>query len=126
MTNILYNRFKELIVYNQKLWQKEAQEWKRKKLHAQRKPKKEYSFIRFSWDNSIIMPLVKRRANQGNLFKQDTEPPDWLNGDLWSDTTDDSLKLNVSGTATNVGDVSQDTELEVNGGTFKLGQWVSM
>ena len=72
------------------------------------------------------MPLVTRQANQGNLFKQATEPPDWLNGDLWSDTTNDSLKLNVSGTATNVGDVSQDTELEVNGGTFKLGQWVSM
>ena len=70
------------------------------------------------------MPLVTRQANQGNLFKQATEPPDWLDGDLWSDTTDNSLKLNVSGTATDVGAVLEDTELEVNGGTFKLGQWV--
>ena len=49
------------------------------------------------------MPLVTRQANQGNLFKQATEPPDWLNGDLWSDTTDNILKLNNNGTAENVG-----------------------
>ena len=48
------------------------------------------------------MPLVTRQANQGNLFKQATEPPDWLDGDLWSDTTDGALKLNVGGTATTV------------------------
>ena len=72
------------------------------------------------------MPLVTRQANQGNLFKQATEPPDWLDGDLWSDTTDNSLKLNVSGTATDVGNVSEDLELEINGETFKLGQWVLM
>ena len=45
------------------------------------------------------MPLVTRRANQGNFFKQDTEPPDWLDGDLWSDTTANKLKLNVGDTA---------------------------
>ena len=72
------------------------------------------------------MPLVTRQANQGNLFKQDTEPPDWQDGDLWSDTTDNSLKLNVSGTATDIGAISEDTEFEVNGETFKLGQWVLM
>lgn len=49
------------------------------------------------------MPLVTRQANQGNLFKTDTEPPDWVDGDLWSDTTDNLLKLNVSGDATVVG-----------------------
>ena len=49
------------------------------------------------------MPLVTRRANQGNLFKQDTEPPDWLNGDLWSDTVTNLLKLNDGGTAKEVG-----------------------
>ena len=49
------------------------------------------------------MPLVTRQANQGNLFKQDTEPPDWQDGDLWSDTTANVLKLNNSGTAEAVG-----------------------
>ena len=48
------------------------------------------------------MPLVTRQANQGNLFKQDTEPSDWLDGDLWSDTTDNLLKLNNNGTAQDI------------------------
>ena len=48
------------------------------------------------------MPLVTRQANQGNLFKTATEPPDWLDGDLWSDTTANQLKLNNSGTAEGV------------------------
>ena len=60
------------------------------------------------------MPLVTRRANQGNLFKQDTEPPDWLDGDLWSDTTANELKINVSGTAASIltGSVTIDNESE--------------
>ena len=49
------------------------------------------------------MPLVTRRAEQGNLFKQDVVPPNWLDGDLWSDTTDNILKLNNNGTASLVG-----------------------
>ena len=49
------------------------------------------------------MPLVTRQVNQGNLFKQDVEPTDWQDGDLWSDTTTNILKLNDSGTAVNVG-----------------------
>lgn len=49
------------------------------------------------------MPLVTRQANQGNLFKEALEPADWLDGDLWSDTTANILKLNVADTATNVG-----------------------
>ena len=49
------------------------------------------------------MPLVTRQANQGNIFNTPTEPPDWLNGDLWSDTTDNLLKLNNGGTAELVG-----------------------
>lgn len=48
------------------------------------------------------MPLVTRQANQGNLFKTDTEPTDWVDGDLWSDTTANTLKLNVGGTAVEV------------------------
>ena len=48
------------------------------------------------------MPLVTRRANQGNLFKQDTEPPDWLNGDLWSDTAANLLKRNNNGASQTV------------------------
>ena len=49
------------------------------------------------------MPLVTRQANQGNLFKTATEPPDWLDGDLWSNTTSNKLNLNVGGTAIEIG-----------------------
>lgn len=49
------------------------------------------------------MPLVTRSSEQGNLFKQDLEPGGWLNGDLWSDTTANVLKLNVGGTASEIG-----------------------
>lgn len=49
------------------------------------------------------MPLVTRTASQGNLFLQATEPTEWLNGDLWSDITANVLKLNVLGTATEIG-----------------------
>ena len=54
------------------------------------------------------MPLVTRQANQGNLFKTATEPTDWLDGDLWSDTTTNSLKLNNGGTAEVVGRTLQE------------------
>lgn len=51
------------------------------------------------------MPLVTRQANQGNLFKQTVEPPNWENGDLWSDisTAPPILKINDNGTATEIG-----------------------
>ena len=52
------------------------------------------------------MPLVTRQANQGLLFKQDLEPGTSLDGDLWSDTTANILKLNVSGTFEDVGKTS--------------------
>jgi len=49
------------------------------------------------------MPLVTRQANQGRFFVTATEPADWLDGDLWSDTTANLLKLNVGGTAVTIG-----------------------
>jgi len=48
------------------------------------------------------MPLVTRQANQGNLYNQETEPADWVNGDMWVKTSDGSVSVNVSGTATAV------------------------
>ncbi len=48
------------------------------------------------------MVLVTRSSSQGNLFKEATTP-NWLDGDLWSDTTANILKLNVAGTAEDVG-----------------------
>jgi len=49
------------------------------------------------------MPLVTRQVNQGRLFVETTEPTStWLDGDLWSDTTANKLKLNDTGTAVNV------------------------
>lgn len=53
------------------------------------------------------MPLVTRQVNQGNLFLEATEPPNWANGDLWSDTTDNSLKINVDGIATSVSSITK-------------------
>ncbi len=49
------------------------------------------------------MPLVTRNTEQGNLFKTASEPAGWQDGDLWSDTTANLVKVNVSGTATDVG-----------------------
>ena len=49
------------------------------------------------------MPLVTRQANQGNLFNEPTEPPNWLDGDLWSDTTNNILNLNNGGSSQSVG-----------------------
>ena len=48
------------------------------------------------------MPLVTRNVQQANLFKLATEPTNWQDGDLWSDTTANLLKLNVGGTAVGV------------------------
>lgn len=45
------------------------------------------------------MPLVTRQANQGRFFVEDTEPTDWLDGDLWSDTTNNVLNRNNNGTS---------------------------
>jgi len=45
------------------------------------------------------MPLVTRQANQGRFFVESTEPADWLDGDLWSDTTNNILNRNDNGTA---------------------------
>jgi len=50
------------------------------------------------------MPLVTRQANQGRFFVTATEPPDWLDGDLWSDTTANLLKLNVAGSPVTIGE----------------------
>jgi len=53
------------------------------------------------------MPLVTRQVNQGNLFKEAAEPAQWEDGDVWSDTTDNSLKINVSGVAISVAPISK-------------------
>jgi len=69
------------------------------------------------------MPLVTRQANQGNLFKADLEPADLANGDLWSDTTANKLKLDVLGTVEIVGAPKESDNLEINGITKTVGQW---
>ncbi len=51
------------------------------------------------------MPLVTRQVNQGNLFKEALEPTEWLDGDLWSDTTNNTLQINVDGVATSVSSI---------------------
>ena len=51
------------------------------------------------------MPLVTRFSNQGQLFKEATTP-NWLDGDIWSDTTANNVKVNVGGVATDIGATS--------------------
>lgn len=52
------------------------------------------------------MPYVTRLSTQGNVYRQATEPTGWLNGDLWIDTDDGSVYVNISGTATLVAPVT--------------------
>ena len=49
------------------------------------------------------MVLVTRAGNASQVYKQATEPSEWLNGDVWVDTDDGKLYVNVSGTATEKG-----------------------
>lgn len=51
------------------------------------------------------MPLVQRTSKQGNFFKNDTEPSNWGDSDLWADTDDSprSLWINNAGTALQLG-----------------------
>jgi len=63
---------------------------------------------------AIIMPLVTRQANQGNIFREPLEPADWIDGDLWSDTTANTVKVNVGGTATDIGNASDATQVLTN------------
>ena len=51
------------------------------------------------------MPLVTRSSTSGNLFVDVTEPPGWLDGELWSDTSQSppALNINDDGTATGIG-----------------------
>lgn len=49
------------------------------------------------------MPLVERFALR-KIFVQDVEPTnEWLDGDVWVDSNNGVLSVNVSGTATSVG-----------------------
>ena len=45
------------------------------------------------------MPLVTRTATAGNIYRQSTEPTQWVNGDVWVDTDDSQMYVNDSGTA---------------------------
>ena len=58
-----------------------------------------------------MTPLVQRLSLQGNFFIEDTEPPNWVDGDLWADTSKSPpiLNLNDDGTAVAVGVVELDT-----------------
>lgn len=50
------------------------------------------------------MPLVQRAGNQSKIFRQDSEPGDWVDGDVWVDTNDSSkMYTNNDGAARLVG-----------------------
>jgi len=56
------------------------------------------------------MPLVSRTSTQGNFFKEDEEPSNWQDSDLWSDTNASprALFINNDGTALQLGSFSVD------------------
>jgi hypothetical protein len=49
------------------------------------------------------MPLVTRTGEQGTVYKSDSQPSNWQDGDIWSDTSANVVYNNVSGTATLIG-----------------------
>lgn len=51
------------------------------------------------------MPYVSRTSNIGSLFKQASEPANWVNADLWADTdaSPRTLYINNNGTALALG-----------------------
>jgi len=63
------------------------------------------------------MPLVTRFAKQGNFFKNDTEPPEWTDGDLWADddASPRALFINNAGTALEVGTIDEGDNTLTNG-----------
>jgi len=68
------------------------------------------------------MPLVTRTSTQGNFFKEDEEPTNWQNADLWADTnvSPRTLFINNDGTALalGVGAVSDsDSDIDAEGAT---------
>ena len=67
------------------------------------------------------MPLVTRQSNQGILFKEATTP-NWSDGDVWSDTTSNTIKLNVSGTATGLIDAT--TPITIGADAATLETWL--
>lgn len=66
------------------------------------------------------MPLVTRTAVSGNIYRQATEPPDWLNGDLWVNTSSGQLYVNISGTATAVQPTITASRLAVSNASGEL------
>jgi len=56
------------------------------------------------------MPLVTRTAVGGSIFKQETEPPDWLSGDMWVIPSTGVTAVNSGGTA-----------IEISAGTLNQG-----
>jgi len=57
------------------------------------------------------MPLVQRNLASGQLFRQDAEPTDWRDADLWADTnsTPRALFINDDGTAVELGTFNIDS-----------------
>lgn len=64
------------------------------------------------------MPLVTSSSVQGNLFRQADEPSTWINGDIWVDTDNGTVYVNVNGTATAV--ITGSTNITVGGVTTTL------
>jgi len=59
------------------------------------------------------MPLVTRSGIRG-IFVEATEPSEWLDGDVWSDTTANIVKNNVGGTATDIGHAANEMQTLTN------------
>jgi len=62
------------------------------------------------------MPLVTRQVNLGNVFSEDTEPPNVVAGSIWVDTSEDAPAISTSN-GTNFDNI----KLKLNGNTIPLG-----
>lgn len=70
------------------------------------------------------MPLVTRNAARSSVYRQSTEPTDWLDGDLWVDTSQSPplVKVNDNGTATSL--IGAESLITYGGNTFELYKWL--
>lgn len=61
------------------------------------------------------MPLVTSSSVQGNLYRQATQPANWVNGDVWVDTDDGVIYTNNNGTSKEIGFPAIVTNLPTTG-----------
>lgn len=72
----------------------------------------------------MSMPLVTRNSARSSVFRQATEPVDWIDGDLWVDTSQNPplVKVNDNGTATSL--IGANSLITISGNSLELYKWL--